>query len=164
MNQNRQGLRAANRTAEPTPLHTPVPRGGGGGGVRGGGSSLMGQPISELRQSRDRLPTINSRVTRPSFAQGGRNQRNSNQKGAKPAESWSQDEVKKWLQQNNIDQNFAKKLTPCSGADLKQLLEMKNIAPEFFYQALYQLRSINELKPILKFSGCLESLPFKNKE
>lgn len=114
----------------------------------------------DVKKSREFHP--NPKPSR--FGAGGAGGGANANKNTRPADNWSQEDVKKWLVQNNIDPAFAKKLTPCSGADLRQLLEMKNIAPEFFYQSLYSLRNISELKPILKFSGCLENLPFKNKE
>jgi hypothetical protein len=72
-------------------------------------------------------------------------------------ESWSEDEVREWFEANKIDKAIVDAITPCEGADLKQLHEMKRTAPEYYFQSLDRNKSI-DLKHILKFNKLIEKL------
>jgi hypothetical protein len=59
------------------------------------------------------------------------------------AEKWSEVEVKEWFIKNNLNLAILEHLSPCPGVVLIQMLEMRKIAPEFFYQSLKEIKGIN---------------------
>lgn len=75
----------------------------------------------------------------------------------KNVDEWNEDESREWFVNNEIDAELMGMILPCNGKMLKQLIEMKKRAPEFYFQALNQSGKIN-LKSILKFGVCLEKL------
>ena len=58
-------------------------------------------------------------------------------------DDWSETEVKEWFVKNNINISILEHLSPCSGVVLKQMFEMRKIAPEFFYHSLEKANRIN---------------------
>ena len=58
-------------------------------------------------------------------------------------DNWSETEVKDWFVKNNINVAILDHLSPCSGIVLRQMFEMRKIAPEFFYQSLKEIKGIN---------------------
>jgi hypothetical protein len=59
------------------------------------------------------------------------------------ADDWSEAEVKEWFIKNNVNLAILEHLSPCSGVVLRQMFEMRKIAPEFFYQSLKEIKGIN---------------------
>ena len=56
---------------------------------------------------------------------------------------WSETEVKEWFIKNSINLAILEYLSPCSGIVLKQIFDMKNNAPEFFYNSLKEVKGAN---------------------
>lgn len=69
---------------------------------------------------------------------------------------WSEDRVKQWFTENNIDHRLVKEFYPCTGEVLKQLYDMRNDAPEFYFQSLKTNKT--ELKHVLEFTNLLKKL------
>lgn len=73
-------------------------------------------------------------------------------------ENWSEIDVRRWLVANNIDQNVVDRLMPCTGADLKQLFDLKASNPQFYVHALNSKRIISDFKPVITFDQTLQKL------
>ena len=71
---------------------------------------------------------------------------------------WSENDVFKWLNDNEIDKNLISILMPCNGIILKQLFELRRDAPEFYFQSLDCAKNFNDMKAVLKFTNCLNDL------
>lgn len=71
--------------------------------------------------------------------------------------NWSEDEVREWFEAVNVDKALMETLLPSNGALLRQLYDMKQKAPEFYFQSLNESGRI-KLKSILLFSELLEKL------
>ena len=71
---------------------------------------------------------------------------------------WSENDVLKWLNDNEIDKNLISIIMPCNGIILKQLFELRHDAPEFFFQSLNCSKNFNDMKAVLKFTYCLNRL------
>lgn len=70
---------------------------------------------------------------------------------------WGESEVDAWFGTNNIDKTIREKLVPCNGQILRQLYDMKQTAPEFYFKSLAENSSV-DLKAILIFTNFLEKL------
>ena len=69
----------------------------------------------------------------------------------------SEDEVKIWFKENEIDELIVKYLNKCDGMILKQLFDIKSTNPQFYDQSLSKIDGINMMS-ILKFNAALEKL------
>lgn len=72
-------------------------------------------------------------------------------------ENWSEEKVNKWFAENKIDTRIEKEFCPCTGIVLKQLYDMRNDAPEFYFQSLNTNKKI-EIKNVLVFTHLLRKL------
>lgn len=70
--------------------------------------------------------------------------------------SWNEQQVKEWFESNNIDHKIVKEFYPCTGEVLKQLYDMRNDAPEFYFQSLKTNKT--DLKNVLEFTNLLKKL------
>ncbi len=55
---------------------------------------------------------------------------------------WNQDQVLKWLKDNEIDYAIIESLMPCDGTLLNQFYDMQCSCPEFFYNSISQNKQI----------------------
>jgi hypothetical protein len=72
-------------------------------------------------------------------------------------ENMTNDDVKTWFSNNNIDSLIVNYLSTCDGLVLKQLYDMKQINPQFYDQSFSKIENINMIS-ILKFNAALEKL------
>ena len=75
----------------------------------------------------------------------------------KQIENWTDDQVKNWFVEKELNLNIFEKLKPCNGKIIKQLFEIKCIAPEFYFQSLKDIGN-NDLRSITVFTYYLNSL------
>lgn len=75
----------------------------------------------------------------------------------KNARSWNEMQVQEWFEENNIDTRVVNQFVPCTGAVLKQLYDLRNDAPEFYFQSLNTKKEA-ELKNVLEFTELLKKL------
>jgi hypothetical protein len=76
---------------------------------------------------------------------------------AKNVEDWSQNQVKEWLMDNKVAKVIVDAIFPCDGIGLKQLYEIKQTAPEFYFQTLNKSKNV-EFQAISEFTKLLEKL------
>lgn len=70
--------------------------------------------------------------------------------------AWTDEQVRQWLNENNINYRIVEDFYPCTGQVLKQLYEMRHDAPEFYFQSLGKNKS--DLKQVLDFTNLLKKL------
>lgn len=75
----------------------------------------------------------------------------------KSIEDWNEDQVENWFVDKKIDPIIAKKILPCDGNILKQLYELKQKAPEYFFILLDKDRCL-ELRSVLRLNASLDKL------
>ena len=76
---------------------------------------------------------------------------------SKQIENWTDDQVKNWFVEKELNLNIFESLKPCNGKIIKQLYEIKCIAPEFYFQSLKEVGN-NDLRSITVFTYFLNSL------
>ena len=69
----------------------------------------------------------------------------------------TEEQVKEWFVQNNLNMDIFEYFSPCNGEILKQLYEMKSSAPEFYYKAMHRIEE-NCLRSIVLFTARLSKL------
>ncbi len=70
---------------------------------------------------------------------------------------WNFARTSEWLEVNQIDPCFLAYFGQMTGEDLVQLGDMRNRAPEFYFQSLGKISGF-DLKAITRFSTCLDML------
>lgn len=65
-------------------------------------------------------------------------------------ENWSEEQVKDWFIEKNLNMKIFDAFAPINGDLLFQLYEMKNCSPEFYYQSLNRI--VGDMRSILNFS------------
>ena len=73
---------------------------------------------------------------------------------------WTEADVEKWFNKNNINISIFEDLKPCDGKILHHLYKILTTAPEFFYCALTSKNKIS-LRDVAVFTFQIEIL-FKN--
>lgn len=110
-----------------------------------------------MRRLKAELKVANAEQNQPA---GGENLTDprSDSEESDVVENWDEKSVKSWLKENKISIALAKRLMPCTGAELRQMYELKKSAPEFYYQILNSKKSLKSLKEIFHFSESLNNL------
>ena len=73
------------------------------------------------------------------------------------AENWSEDKVRCWFIENQLNLNIFDKMRPFNGACLKELFLVKKNASQFYYQSLQDIPGV-KLNNIVLFSSLLDKL------
>lgn len=125
---------------------------------------LMNEVISKQRRSKEAShPKMNKVAAPPKTVQhtvvsctAVNEARNEPENG--DVEKWGENEVLKWLNDNEIDKKLISIIMPCNGIILKQLFELRRDAPEFYFQTLNSNKNFKDLKTVLKFTNCLNNI------
>ncbi|RNA00666.1 hypothetical protein BpHYR1_016261, partial [Brachionus plicatilis] len=72
-------------------------------------------------------------------------------------EKWSEIKVSEWFSEKNINNIVCENLLPCDGQTLKQLFEIMQTAPEFFYSSISSERKVS-LRDLANFTKELKKL------
>ena len=72
-------------------------------------------------------------------------------------ENWSEDNVRSWFIENQLNLNIFEKMRPFDGACLKELFLVKKNASQFYYQSLQDIQGV-KLNNIVLFSSLLDKL------
>lgn len=71
---------------------------------------------------------------------------------------WNRSQVETWFEQNSLNKSILNEMkTVCNGEILEQLAQIKNRAPEFFYQSISKSTG-SDLSAVAHFSLCLDKL------
>jgi hypothetical protein len=65
-------------------------------------------------------------------------------------ENWSEEQVKDWFMEKNLNMKIFDAFAPLNGDLLFQIYEMKKCSPEFYYQSLNRI--VDDMRSILNFS------------
>ena len=72
-------------------------------------------------------------------------------------ENWSEDRVRLWFIENQLNLNIFEKMKPFDGSCLKEMFQVKKNLSQFYYESLKDIQDI-KLNNILLFSSCLDKL------
>ena len=81
---------------------------------------------------------------------------NNKTKKSSEVEKWSETQVQNWFIENKINMKIYEHFSPINGELLVQIYDMKNSAPEFYYQTLKEMN--NDLRSITLFSMFINKL------
>ena len=73
------------------------------------------------------------------------------------ADDWDEKTVSEWFIENGLNREIERTLKPCNGEILKQMYDMKCRAPEFYYQSLKEIKSV-DLGSLTRFSAHLDKI------
>jgi len=71
-------------------------------------------------------------------------------------EKWTEEQVKNWFMENNLNMKIFEAFAPMNGDLLFQVFEMKNNSPEFYHQALNRI--VDDIRSILLFTMNINKL------
>lgn len=72
-------------------------------------------------------------------------------------ENWSEDRVRLWFIENQLNLNIFEKMKPFDGSCLKEMFQVKKNLSQFYYESLKDIKDI-KLNNIILFSSCLDKL------
>ena len=72
-------------------------------------------------------------------------------------ENWSENRVRLWFIENQLNLNIFEKMKPFDGSCLKEMFQVKKNLSQFYYESLKDIKDI-KLNNIILFSSCLDKL------